>query len=306
LTIPLGIHFGLDEEQYHRDSALGSSDLRALRRGAKLQIKTKATTVGSAMHTCVLEGRDKFRRLYMRRPDDTPEASSADKSAITRKANKDAAALGKIALHGDEYDLIETCAQVIDDHPDLSGALKGAATEVSVFWERDGIRLKCRMDALKPRGIGDLKSIANEYQDRLSIACKWAIKKRRYDIQAEHYMEGRDHVPKLFKAGLAFFHGKFAEDERLRLTKLLEQCSTVKSHAFQFIFVPKDGTPTVWSCILSRQNPMLAMARAHIENALDIFREHCDAYLRNERWAIVEQVGELHSEDMPGGEWGWD
>jgi ABC-type transporter lipoprotein component MlaA len=304
--IALGIHFGLNEDLYHADPALGSTDLRSLRRGAKLQIETKATIVGTAMHVCVLEGIEKFRRLYVRRPDDKEDATSSDKSATTRAANAAAAKVGRISLHGTEYDLIETCARVIDEHPDLSGALSGAATEVSIFWERDGVRMKCRIDALKPRGIGDLKSIQNERQDRLSVACKWAIKKRRYDIQGEHYMEGRDHLPKLFKAGLVFFHGEFAGAERDRLTKLLEACSSAKGHAFQFIFVPKDGTPTVWSCILSRRNPMLSIARQHIEEALDIYRRHRDAYTQNARWAIIEPVGELHSEDMPGGDFGWD
>lgn len=303
--IPLGVHFGLDEDLYHADPALGSTDIRSLRRGFKLKIETKALTVGKAMHACVLEP-PKFRNLYVRRPDDPEDASAADKGNLTKKANKEAAEKGQTSLHGSEYDLITSVARAIDTHPDLSGALKGAANEVSIFWERDGVRMKCRIDGMKPRGSGDLKSIANEKQDRLSTACKWAIKRRRYDIQAEYYMQGRDAIPALVKAGKVFFHGEWDGVERKRCEDLLEQCVAVgKKHAFQFIFVPKDGSPAIWSCILSRQNDMLKFARGHIEEALDIYRRNREAFA-DPRWALVEPVQELDLTEMPGGEFGWD
>lgn len=301
-----GIYLGLSDTAYHADAALGSSGIRALRRGAKITIASPATVMGSAIHKHLLEGRETFERIYMRRPDDPEGASSSEKGAVTKAANLKAAAALKILLHGDDYDFIQNIARLISAHPDLAGALTNFLPEVSIFWERDGVRMKCRIDALKPRGLGDIKSIANEKKDRLSTACKWNIKRHRYDIQAEHYMEGRRMLPALFKAGHVFFADAIPPADRARQTEMLERIASAKEFAFQFIFVPKDGTPTVWSCIWSPGNPMLQFARGHIEEALDIYRNNREQFDAEPNWAVVEPVEELMIEDMPGGEFGWD
>src|ERR1700686_3130168 len=106
-----GIYIGLDADRYHEDDALGSSDIKRLRRGAfeywwgsrlnpcrPEDDETEAQKVGTAYHKIILEGRQAFDALYLRRPDDERGASAADKSAITKAANAAAAKLGKESL----------------------------------------------------------------------------------------------------------------------------------------------------------------------------------------------------------------
>lgn len=71
--LPLGLHFGLDEDTYHADPALGSSSLKAIHQDAiewqfqRLhgeETDSYAKLWGSALHARVLEGRAAFERKY--------------------------------------------------------------------------------------------------------------------------------------------------------------------------------------------------------------------------------------------------
>ena len=207
-----GIYFWLPEVQYHADPALGSSDIRAIRkdidrwwRGSRFNPnederrlydkRTKATELGKAMHKLVLEGREEFERYYVRRPDDPAGSDPTDKALLTKSAKKEAKLTSRYLLKGDEWDLCERTSDLIERHPDLSTALVGGMNEVSVFWRRtDGIMCKARFDRLKPHGIGDIKSIENESGYPLDYACVNAFLKYRYDVQAEHYLEARSQM----------------------------------------------------------------------------------------------------------------
>lgn len=323
-----GIYFGMPEDVYHADPALGSSGIRDIRRGAKYQGDEKESTlVGSAMHKLVLEGEKEFNRVYVRRPDDRGGATPAEKGVLT-KAAKAKLLEHQELLHADDWNMIMGVGKLIDSHPDLKGALDGAAREVSVFWERNTIlgsdrplakpiRMKCRWDIFQPRGVGDLKSIANERQVKLSTLCKRAIKSYRYDIQAEHYLEGRRRVPALFASGDVWFWeqngaasiwGKQPLTDKLQLEqlKIVQRAAAERDFAFQFIFVPKQGVPNVWSCTLSSGNPILEFARSHIEQALEVYLKVRDNFDTNAQWSMIEPVTELQVEEMPGGEFGWD
>lgn len=72
--LPLGIHFGLDEDTYHADPGLGSSSLKAIAQNPvdfqfdKLnpeeRKESRALLWGSAFHARVLEGFDAYTRKY--------------------------------------------------------------------------------------------------------------------------------------------------------------------------------------------------------------------------------------------------
>lgn len=73
-----GIYFGLDEDEYHADTALGSTDLRHLmisgsdywwrspRNPMRDRSETPAVTNGHALHNRVLFGEDVFNARYLR------------------------------------------------------------------------------------------------------------------------------------------------------------------------------------------------------------------------------------------------
>lgn len=312
--LPPGVYFGLDEDEYHADRALGSTDIRGIRddlerwwRGSRFNPDlderrlyarvTKATVLGKAMHKLVLEGRDVFEGFYVRRPDDIDGATPAEKGALTKRYKAELLS-HQFLLHGDEWDLCERTGGLIERHPDLSTVLVGAMREVSVFWMRaDGIMCKARYDLLKASGIGDLKSIENQFGKPLDRACLDDFLTFRYDIQAEHYLQGRAQMRGLFARGNVFVMTEqgieAAEQSNVADAKqafrLVEACAATDYHfrnedtevdwfygdrpryGFQFIFVQK-SVPGVYSFVLSPGNGYLNDARYDIEVAMAHYR----------------------------------
>lgn len=324
-----GIYYFMPIDEYHADPAIGSSNIRAIlksprefwltswmnpRRDLYLDEESKATTVGTAIHTYLLDGVAAFHDAYIRRPDDPPGATSGEKGAATKKF-KASLLQHQTMLTGDDWDLVEGTYGVIAAHPDLGGLFEGGDHEVSVFWVNDfGIRCKCRFDILKPRGIGDLKSIANEKRDRLDIACKYEIKRRRYDIQAAHYLDGRRQLPTLFKQKKVFLMdkgearnlGDGAIGQAAMIYNRLRDVVKSKEFAFQFIFISK-SLPMSWACTLSPENPIIVRANGFIDRAFDIFQECVAEYsAQGKPWPENWRLEELAQEEMPGGEVGWN
>lgn len=301
--LPLGVHFGLPEDVYHDDPGLGSGLIRDLLVNPSNfwwrspmnphrppDVETKAREVGHAMHKLVFEGTVEFSKLYMRGAENTPDMTSAEKTAATKAANATAARLGKSAIPSLEYDRIVIASTMIARNPKLAVAFKGGASEVSVFWERDGVRLKARIDYLKPRGLGDLKSIGN-FRDDITFeqSCRYAISNYRYDIQAIHYMEARRQMPGMIADGRVFGSADKA---------LLKAIVETKVFGWQWVFFSKTGAPITWSAILSPQNPMCEYATRDIQRALDNYRTYLGRF-GTDMWLLIEDPQELSLDDMP-------
>ena len=196
-----GIYFGMHDQEYFDDPALGSGDMRALvKEGApgywwqspynpnKADDDDKPSLVlGHAIHKLVLEGELAFDQLYVRSPH-SDEMTPAEKSAATKdlKARlKDAGRDDVTVMPGDRYDRAVIASAMITRNPGLRTAFQNGAPEVSIFWTRgDGIRRKARIDYLKPRGVGDLKSASNFKKVEFPRACREAIANLRYEIHA--------------------------------------------------------------------------------------------------------------------------
>lgn len=326
---PIGIYYFMSNDEYHQDPAIGSSNIRAIlksprefwltshmnpRRDLYVDDDKDSTVVGTAIHTYLLDGVAAFHDAYIRRPDDAPGATPGEKGAATKKF-KATLSSHQTMLDGDDWGLVEHTHSVITTHPDLVDLFDGADTEVSVFWVNGaGIRCKARFDLMKPRGIGDLKSIANEKRDPLHIACKYAIKRNRYDIQAAHYLEGRRQLPRLFKQEKVFLIDR-GENKPLADTAIgqagliynrLREVAKSKEFAFQFIFVAK-SLPMSWACTLSPQNPMIENANTDIERAFQLYLGGVEVFgTDGQPWPEDWRLEELHVDDMPGGAFGWN
>lgn len=320
--LPDGIYIGLDEERYHADTALGSSNIRDLLKGAnmywfkswmnpkqKASKKTPSKILGSATHKLLLEGEKAFKALYVRGPyDDTFDGTPAEKSALT-KAAKAKLLENQELLSADDYDFVLGVKDVIDSDPELEGCLDNGLSEVSVFWTRsDGIRCKCRFDKLKRGGVGDIKTIANERERELDVACKLDINTYRYDIPAEHYLEGRRRLPALLAKGAVFVGeeplkasalGK-DEPKAEAIMNFLQEVVANKSFGFQLVFIPKTGAPDAWSCVLSPGNPILIEAAVDIDTAFSAYKAAIERHGRG-RWLPNRAVEELDISELPMG-----
>jgi hypothetical protein len=311
---PPGIYFGLPEDDYFADNALGSGDMRALvKEGAagfwwgsgynpnrRDDDDKPSLTLGKAIHKLVLEGEHAFDELYMRSPH-SEEMTGPEKSAATKDLKARLKAAGRehiTVLPGDAYDRAVIASAMIVKNPGLRTAFQNGAPEVSVFWTRgDGIRRKARIDYLKARGVGDLKSASNFKRIEFPRACREAIANMRYEIQAAHYLEARAMIPRLVADGLVF--GDYDPD-------LLEAVCGERRFAFQFVFFATTGAPVSWSCILSPtpdpdqpQNPILDVAMREIDRATDLFTKAMAHFGPDLMWTDESKPGELHLTDMP-------
>jgi hypothetical protein len=317
VTAPrLGVYFGLDEELYHADSALGSTDMRKLRRNATTywyeshfnpnrpkDKNTPGRVRGRALHKLVLEGEKSFDALYSRGPEHDEDASQGEKAAATKEAKKRAAQLGLIMLPAEDYDRVTISSAMISMNPKLAPAFKNGISEVSVFWERDGVRRKARFDYLKQAsadkgGIGDLKGIANPYDIDFEAACYNDVARYRYDMQSAHYLETRSLLPKFIADGLV--HGDHD-------ASLLKRIVDSKRYAFQFVFFQMEGAPITDSLILTPTrsddgvyfNGILEVGRRDLETAAETYKTFL-AKFGESMWLRVEDPREADIGSMPG------
>ncbi len=318
-----GIYIGLPADAYHADDALGSSNIRDLLKGGNLywhksglnpkrpkEKPTPSKILGTATHMLLLEGRKAFDAVYVRGPygEDDDHLSGPEKGQLTKKA-KEKLLDGQELLTQADYDFVLGCKDVLDADPELKGCLDNGLSEVSVFWTRkDGVRCKARFDKLKQRGIGDIKTIANERERPLEQACLLDIHTYRYDIPAEHYSEGRRQMRALLTKGSVFVQGDdgpsllTAEDKGAdEVLSFLARCVAEKTFGFQIVFIPKKGAPDAWSCVLSPGNEILLAARTDIDTAISYYRMAMDKYGRERRWLPEHAVEELTIDKLPYG-----
>lgn len=222
---PLGLHFGLPFDRYLEDPGLGSGDVRLLAKNPSSwwwnsrhnpdrprQTEKKHFLIGRAFHKLVLEGQDAFDCEYVRAPDHAQGLTSGQKAAATRKYNESMASSSLTVLKAEDYDAIFRWSDAIKHNPHLAACFQGGYAEVSVFWEREGVRLKGRFDYLKivrRQGFilaanGDLKTVENIYLDDFRKACRHDITEYSYDAQAAHYLDGLSRVPQIVEDGQVY------------------------------------------------------------------------------------------------------
>jgi hypothetical protein len=188
--------------------------------------------------------------------------------------------------------------------------------EVSIFWTAtvrtlDGgthkVRCKARIDYLKPRGIGDLKSVANERRRPFPVACRLAIRDYRHDLQVAHYLDARAALPALVAAKNIFVKGGHSAADLERIVEFLERVRAVEDFAFQFVFFQKSGAPRTWSCVYSPENkkegraanPLLVNARLDRTVALATYAEWAAKAPAGEAWIEHDPVLEADETEMP-------
>jgi len=308
--LPLGLHFGLDEDRYYADPAIGSTQIRQLARNPQAywsdswmnprripHHSTLSQVRGTALHQLVYFGVDYFNDHYLCGADQKG-LSQGEKSANTKRANKLADAVGKIALKFDDYERVMIAAAMIVKNPELAGVFASGKPEISLFWQTDdGIRCKARMDYIKHRrfdnvaGIGELKSNANPFELDFHESCRHAIGRYAYDEQASWYMDAAAHwIPRHVADGAVYGSDYNAE--------WLDLLASATSWAWQWVFAGIEGPPLTWSAILSPENPIVADARRMNELGLANYRKFL-AHYGTEQWLLIETPRELMLEEMP-------
>ena len=193
--------------------------------------------LGKASHMRIVEGKEAFYAAYVEAldPDDYPDALktiddmkialkkrelpiTGNKSVLTARlveaspnlqvwdGLKTAHAVmheGKTLLKHELIARIEIAAAMIEKHPQLQKCFTGGEPEVSILWtdEETSVRMKTRLDYLKPRAICELKTFSNPLNKPIDRAITTAIASYRYHIQAAVNLIGVEHARGFIRDG---------------------------------------------------------------------------------------------------------
>lgn len=312
-----GIYFGLDEELYHSLPWLGSSDMKDLFSAPQeywwnsamnplrpSDDATPAKRFGTALHHCILYGRESFDRRYRKLPGDGDEPSAEDlKLYIAAQGCR----IGKtkaenfricweqmrtIPLSERRYGEVVLSAQMIKKNPHLIPAFENGWPEVSIFWRNeDGIPMKCRIDYLKQRASVDIKSFSGKNRimplDRMILS---DIVRYRYDIQVAHYQEGRQAARGLGQAGRIF--GEIPDGDGLARALVAEEPGWV------WVFYRSDGPPIAKSFQARWGSPMHESGRAGVTQAISNYLA-CKQKFGTDFWVNDDPPYDIEEDDLP-------
>jgi hypothetical protein len=294
-----GVYFGLDEDVYHRDPALGSSDLKRLAAepadywfasplnpNRAPDETTPAQALGKAVHKLVLEGEQAFAAAFVRRPDDL--------ARLTAKARAELAPNGETVLPGEDFDRVRRAADNVLANPHLIASFVGGEPEVSIFWtdEVDGepVRRKARFDYLKPRAVVDLKSVSPTRVASFPENCRRALAQWNYPVQAAAYLQARERLPVLVAQGRVYGDHN---------PEWLARVAAAPAFAFVFVFWSTGEAPLTWGTVLSPGNEVLSIARQTVDLALWNYVTRRRRFGPDEPWVEPEPLVELDVTDLP-------
>jgi hypothetical protein len=180
-----GVYAGISNADYHVDPALGSTSLKTLatRTPAHYQHDkahpkfSDAFTLGTAAHSLILEGDTSGIVVVEAENWLTKDAKAAKAEAL---------AAGKQPLLTKEMAQVWAMHDAVMDHPVAWEAFNGHKAEQSVFWDEDGLMLKCRPDAWQPGLLVDLKTTRSADPNEFGKTAH----EFGYHQSAAHYIDG--------------------------------------------------------------------------------------------------------------------
>lgn len=210
---------------------------------------------------------------------------------------------GKTPLHFEIVKRIEIAAAMIERHDELSRVLRGGYPEVSLFWTcpKTGVPMKARADYLKRKGIVDLKSYENKFENSPENAIRKTIANQRYNLQPSVYFEGAEAVRKMVrKHGIDAIH-VHAPDE----TDISEECAFAFKWAehsepdeWLWIFQQKGPAPITRGVTYPRGGTTKLVSDEIISRAKKRFRLCAETY-GTDTWLDLADIYDLADEDIP-------
>lgn len=181
----------MTEEEYRAAPGVNKSTLWWIRKSpahyryylTNPQQETPALKMGRAIHAAILQPKA-FEKGYVASP-------GFDRRTKEGKAAYDAfmiEAAGREVLSAEEMEQCQAIKKAVTGCESARQLLEGCETEKPFFWHDDesGILCKCRVDAIRPGVLVDLKTCADASTEAFT---RDAIK-YGYDVQAAHYVHG--------------------------------------------------------------------------------------------------------------------
>lgn len=297
-----GIYFGLDEAVYHADTALGSTDMKALASDPVSwwyyskhnpdrpeDRDTPALLFGRAVHAMILEGRKALEARFA--PTHHPGSTKEGKAE-----RSEARALSRQPIPFDDYSRAMRAGTYVTADPQLAQAFSGGFSEVSVFWERDGIRRKARLDYLKVRSTVDLKSAREQEDFDFPTFCKRELVKRGYYVQFGHYTEAREMMPRLYAQRRVF-----GPHDGTWLQKIVAEADP----AYTWVFFQSGGAPRTFGTYASKGSRLYGLGLSLIRTAEANYHHFSGIHgLDGEPWVQHHSLEPFNEDDVPPYLWG--
>ncbi len=295
-----------------------------------------AFDLGSALHARILEGEaalhERFAQAF--NPEDHPEAlvtsgdlidflKKHDQKGMSNKKKGDliewvqeidpdakimdvlkkefyAQHEGKIFISLDDWELVESAAQMLQQDHDLgpvmsNGAIIKGAPEVSMFYMDGDLKRKLRIDRLLRHAQVDLKSFSPQTTGNMERLVRHAIFKRFYELQAADYLRSFGIVKELYRTGDIDVFGKQPYET------FLDECfESDDDPAWIWVFVKTKGCPQ--PLIVNWTGPQrIADAKQKVVEALDTYRFFVGEYGIDKPWHPQHPAIDLDDDDYRGG-----
>jgi hypothetical protein len=184
----------LTNAEYRKVDAISKSDLDYISKSPALMEwarnahsdGSEAVERGTDLHCATLEP-DVFAATYSRMPD--YDLRTASGRANAESFRESMASSGRIILEAKQYDLVKAMRDSIMAHPTARAFLESnGRAENSIFWDKDGIKLKCR-----PDWIPDVEEFGHVLVDVKKVGdidhIQRSIIQFRYNVQSAFYSD---------------------------------------------------------------------------------------------------------------------
>ena len=181
----------MSEDEYRNHPAVNKSTLWVLQKSPlhyqyaceNPSQDTQALKMGRAIHEAVLQP-EEYKTHYVAAPD-VDRRTKEGKELYTEFLF---AAGDKEILTASEYQEVSRIASAVWECKEAEELLTGCTMEKPLFWthEDTGIECKCRVDAMRPGIMIDLKTSS----DASTSAFSRDVFRYGYDVQAAHYVDG--------------------------------------------------------------------------------------------------------------------
>lgn len=288
--------------------------------------ESSAMIFGRAVHALVLEGLQAFESRFTRKPefpegclittDDLKEHCrklglkvSGTKAELAERirtvdgltplepeimARFEREKGDKTILSEWDYDRILMAERHITQNVYHAEAFMGGHPEVSVFWSYKNVRVKARIDYLKPEECVDLKSTAPWYGDGIVDSWHRTVRVSRLDMQAAHYMQGRHVLAKYIADGKIF-----CLDGNNPTAEWLAKVAQHRNPKWLWIVYQSDGAPISQGFRPELNCWYMQRAGLDVARAIDNYKLH-SAMNGKGPWVRQRDIISMTDEDFPG------
>lgn len=208
-------------------------------------------------------------------------------------------AAGKTIIPRDALVHIERAAQWMQRDAILApvmedGTLIAGASEVSIFYEENGVRLKARLDHLLAHAVVDLKSFRAIMAERLKPAAKKAVSRMRYDLQAAAYIRALRAAAKLHASGKVFDNPYQPE-----FLDTVFKTLAAKQMKWIWVLIKASGAPQPVIAEFELGSMIFRQAAVDIDDAINNYRDLTAKFGLDSDWVPNNSAEVWGDQDFP-------